>query len=231
MRVTVLFPLPGVKSSPPVSAIPPPRAKRIRRKPSDGLQPSAPLTIDAAASAVRSGELSIDYGGFAYHRRRSLVSKQGARSHDGDGWSARVPDFQGLDSGGDPRRPVRLLRAGPARLPHLHGPSSRARPCGRPGRWDALHRFRHQRGPAGVPAQRADGVRLRVRPRRLSRTRLHRRLPAPLLRHRACAPRRRSLRPGGAADGLRDAEIRCGFETRGRVSARGSRRRRGGSRR
>ena len=34
-------------------------------------------------------------------------------------------------------------------------------------------------GPAGVPAQRADGVRLGLRPRRLPRARLHRRLPAP----------------------------------------------------
>ena len=35
-------------------------------------------------------------------------------------------------------------------------------------------------GPAGLPAQRPDGVRLGVRPRRLPRARLHRRLPAPL---------------------------------------------------
>ena len=39
-------------------------------------------------------------------------------------------------------------------------------------------------GPAGLPAQRAHGVRLGVRPRRVSRARLHRRLPAPLLRSR-----------------------------------------------
>ncbi len=37
------------------------------------------------------------------------------------------------------------------------------------------------RGPAGLPAQRAHGVRLGVRPRRLPRARLHRRLPAPRL--------------------------------------------------
>ena len=38
---------------------------------------------------------------------------------------------------------------------------------------------RTSRGPAGLPAQRADGVRLGVRPRRLPRAGLHRRLPAP----------------------------------------------------
>ena len=38
---------------------------------------------------------------------------------------------------------------------------------------------RDVQGPAGVPAQRPDGVRLGVRARRLSRPRLHRRLPAP----------------------------------------------------
>ena len=47
-----------------------------------------------------------------------------------------------------------------------------------------LHRRGHQQGPAGLPPQRADGVRLGVRPRRLPRARLHRRLPAPLLRPR-----------------------------------------------
>ena len=54
--------------------------------------------------------------------------------------------------------------------------------------------------PAGVPAQRADGVRLGVRARRLSRARLHGRLPAPLLRHGARRLRRRRLRRGGPAD-------------------------------
>ena len=44
-----------------------------------------------------------------------------------------------------------------------------------------LHRPGHPEGPAGLPAQRAHGVRVGVRPRRVSRARLHRRLPAPVL--------------------------------------------------
>ena len=64
----------------------------------------------------------------------------------------------------------------------------------------ALHRRGHQQGPAGLPAQRADGVRLGLRPRRLPRARLHRRLPAPRVRPRpahataARAPTRRARR-------------------------------------
>ena len=44
---------------------------------------------------------------------------------------------------------------------------------------DGVHRRGHQRGPEDLPQQRADGVRLDLRPRRLPRPRLHRRLPAP----------------------------------------------------
>ena len=54
---------------------------------------------------------------------------------------------------------------------------------------------RHPEGPAGLPAQRPHGVRVGVRSRRLPRTGLHRRLPAPglELRHQ---------RSWGAAVGL-----------------------------
>ena len=55
-------------------------------------------------------------------------------------------------------------------------------------------------GPAGVPAQRAHGVRLGVRPRRLPRPRLHRRLPAPRVRHRPAQLRRRRVGRGRAQD-------------------------------
>ena len=44
----------------------------------------------------------------------------------------------------------------------------------------ALHRPRHQPGPAGLPAQGADGVRLSFRPRGVPRPGLHRRLPPTL---------------------------------------------------
>ena len=49
--------------------------------------------------------------------------------------------------------------------------------------------------PGGVPDLRPDGVRLDLRPRRLSRPRLHRRLPAPPGPRDAAVLRRRSRRP------------------------------------
>ena len=54
------------------------------------------------------------------------------------------------------------------------------------------------RGPEGVPAQRPDGVRLDLRPRRLPRPRLHRRLPAPR-RATSCASRTAAPRRTRAA--------------------------------
>ena len=80
-------------------------------------------------------------------------------------------------------------------------PTRRSRRCRRGSstrRRHALHRRGRQPRPAGVPAQRADGVRLGVRARRLPRSRLHRRLPAPLGRPRA--------RPYGGA--VSDAAVR-----------------------
>ena len=48
----------------------------------------------------------------------------------------------------------------------------------------------HSEGPTGLPAQRAHGVRLRIWSRCVPRARLHRRLPAPLLRSRQALVRR-----------------------------------------
>ena len=59
-------------------------------------------------------------------------------------------------------------------------------------------RRRRPRRPGGLPAQRADGVRLDLRPRRLPRPRLHRRLPAPVGAGRAPGLRRRRARTRAA---------------------------------
>ena len=103
------------------------------------------------------------------------------RGSDGTGEPAspRAPCFQGLGPGLDRRLPARLLRPRPARLPHLQRRPADPRPGRRPGRADAVHRRRHPRRAEGLPPQRADGVRLDLRPRRLPRPRLHGRLPAP----------------------------------------------------
>ena len=98
------------------------------------------------------------------------------------------------------RRPVRLLRPRPARLPHLPGAAARSRPGRRRAGERPLHRRGREPRPAGLPQQRPDGVRVGLRPRRLPRARLHRRLPAPLLRSRARLLRRRVLGRGRAAD-------------------------------
>ena len=63
-----------------------------------------------------------------------------------------------------------------------------------------LHRPGRLRRPAGLPAQRAHGVRVGVRPRRLSRARLHGGLPAPGLRDRQALLRRRPVGLRGAPD-------------------------------
>ena len=68
--------------------------------------------------------------------------------------------------------------------------------AGRRSRGPGLsHRRGHPAGPEGLPAQRPDGVRLDLRPRRLSRPGLHGRLPAPRGAFGARAARRRGLRP------------------------------------
>ena len=86
-----------------------------------------------------------------------------------------------MDPGHSPGRPVRVLHPRTAGLPHVHGspagPEASHRFAG-PG---PLHRPRHPEGPTGLPAQRAHGVWVGVRPRRVSRARFHRRLPAPLV--------------------------------------------------
>ena len=64
----------------------------------------------------------------------------------------------------------------------------------------ALHGQGHPEGPAGLPAQRPHGVRVGVRPRRLSRARLHRRLPAPRVRSGHALLRRTGLGLGRAPD-------------------------------
>ena len=66
---------------------------------------------------------------------------------------------------------VRVLHPRPARLPHVHGAPAGARARRRPAGPRALHGQGHLQGPAGLPAQRADGVRVGVRPRRLPRAR------------------------------------------------------------
>ena len=63
---------------------------------------------------------------------------------------------------------------------------------------------RHPRGPAGVPPQRAHGVRLGVRARRLPRPGLHRRLPAPRVGLRRARLRRRAARTRAARRTIAD---------------------------
>ena len=95
-------------------------------------------------------------------RREFLISK---------GWVA----------GGRPGRPLRLLRPRPARLPHL--PGEAAGPGAGRRRAAARSLFTGEdvsEGQQVFLAQRAHGVRVGVRARRLPRPRLHRRLPAPL---------------------------------------------------
>jgi hypothetical protein len=77
-----------------------------------------------------------------------------------------------------------------------------AGPCsgGRRGRQRALHGRGRQPGPAGLPAQRLDGVRLGIRARRLPRPRLHRRLPTPLSQSRPAVRRRPGLGRGTDAE-------------------------------
>ena len=116
------------------------------------------------------------------------------------GRSAGAAGLEGLGAGDAAGGPVRLLRPGPAGLPHLPGQAADARPRRRSRRPGAVHRARRARGPAGVPAQRPHGVRLGVRARRLPRARLHGRLPAPRVGLRQARLRRQPLGHGVAAD-------------------------------
>ena len=101
--------------------------------------------------------------------------------------------FQRMGPGRRPGRAHRVLHPRPARLPHLHGPPAGAEDGRRLPGPRSLHRQGHPEGPAGVPAQRAHGVRVGVRPRRVSRARLHRRLPAPRVRSGQALLRRSRL--------------------------------------
>ena len=108
--------------------------------------------------------------------------------------------FPRMGPGHSSGRRVRVLHPRAAGLPHVHGApagSEAGRRFAGPGR---LHRPGHPEGPAGLPAQRAHGVRVRVRPRRVPRARLHRRLPAPLLGSRQALLRRSRLGLGRAQD-------------------------------
>ncbi len=96
----------------------------------------------------------------------------------------RTPGSAGFPSvgpGDSPCGPVRVLHPRTAGLPHVHGspagPEASHRFAG-PG---PLHRPGHPEGPTGLPAQRAHGIWVGVRPRRVSRARFHRGLPAPVL--------------------------------------------------
>ena len=95
--------------------------------------------------------------------------------------------------------PARVLRARPARLPHLPGrpPDPGARRSTR--RADAVHPRRHHGRPEDLPARGADGVRLDLRARRLSGAGLHGRLSAPRGTVGARQLRRRSIGPGAPA--------------------------------
>ena len=130
---------------------------------------------------------------------QSRWEKNRKRGH-GERWSSTVPVVQGLDPGGCPRRPVRILHPWAAGLPDLYGPPAGAEAGRRLAGPGPLHRQRHLQGPAGLPAQRAHGVRVGVRPRRLSRARLHRRLPAPRLRSRHALLRWAASDSAGAQD-------------------------------
>ena len=116
------------------------------------------------------------------------------RSRNGDHRSARVPDLEGWI-----QAVLLVVLFGFFVLGLLAYRTYMAHPPV-PGqvvdarREGALHRRGHQPRPAGLPEQRADGVRLGVRTRRVPRPRLHRRLPAPRLRPRPRTLRRRRAR-------------------------------------
>ena len=103
--------------------------------------------------------------------------------------------------------------------------AARRRPAGA----RALHGRGHPQGPAGLPAQRAHGVRLGLRPRRLPRPGLHGRLPAARVGLRPAQLRRRAVRLG-ARRGRSRTSARTAT-TRRAARSRSPRRRRRRSRR
>ena len=117
--------------------------------------------------------------------------------------TAGAPGLEDVGPGLDRRLPDRVLRPRPARLPDLQRRPPDPRASGRPRGPDALHRRGRQQRPEGLPQQRADGVRLDLRARRLPRARLHGRLPPPRRRIGRAPVRRGRVRPSPRADDRR----------------------------
>ena len=146
------------------------------RSPPGRLQPAHHVrtwTFHALAGRVAAAQHLADaYSGA--HGATSRAHQSMERSRDGSGRSAAAAGVQGVGAGGPDRRPVRLLRARVAGVPHLSGQASDAAAGRRPPRNRSLYGQGHHRRPAGLPPQRPHGVRLGVRPRRVPGARLHR---------------------------------------------------------
>jgi hypothetical protein len=154
----------------------------------DSAAGSKPVSPRAARTSTRRGRSEV-----IARFRPAQEGRSGGRHT-----AASVSDLEGLDPGGDPRRSLRVLRPRTTRLADVHGAPAGPLARRRRARHRPLHRGRHQQGPAGVPSQRVDGVRLGLRPRCVPRARLLGGLPAPIGRSRSRLLRRRSVRAARA---------------------------------
>ncbi len=98
-----------------------------------------------------------------------------------------------MGAGNPPRDPARVLRAGVPHAPDVPSQAADSRARGGPPAAGDLHRKGRRARPGGLSQQRADGVRLGLRPRCLPRTGLHSRLPAPVGGLRQSPVRRRAV--------------------------------------
>ena len=176
-----------------------------RSSPSDVEQPRAKRVGEGVVS--RTWRELPSRSSFLFPFRQGKHSPCGSHATRGgsgaDVREAALAGVQGLGPGGPAGGPVRLLRARAAGLPDLHGQAADAAARRRSLGADALHGGGHPQGPAGLPPQRAHGVRLGLRPRRVPGPGLHGRLPAPRLGLRDRQERRRRLRQRGAPDDRR----------------------------
>ena len=195
--------------------LPPPRAMRMCRGGAGALAVEVELEARPVPGVRRRAIVSPGVGllpGEDYRHCENYGVKRANRSvipladqaaldgRCGGGFrSAGTARLEGVGPGRGAGRPLRLLRPWLPDLPDVRGEASDPGKGRRPGGRRRLHREGRGARAEDVPRKRPDGVRLGLRPRRVPRARLHRRLPAPRVEHREARVRRGSLGPRRAA--------------------------------